>query len=430
MYPSEHSMNDAVSGYPETDRPSYLFVSSNSAAIQWLGTALSSEGVVIAIAPEPRALDERIAALAPLAVLLDFSGAQAITAAPLQQRLKRDWPSLPVLATGMASEPAAMLAALRAGVDDFIDTMAPPADALRTLRALLDRRNQPLDGARGKTLALLGARVGMGVTTFATSLALCLQDLRAKGTRAGSGPRRGVALLDLGLPARDGLLYLDTASEFSFVDGVRNLRRLDQTLLHTAFAHHSSGVSVLPLPASLTQVHEISQSDSVALIKRLGNFFDFQLADLGGFSSVDFMAETARASDQVWMVCDQSIGGIVSTAHLLKELRGRGLETDRFGLVVNRFDSHVGLAARDIAERLNMKLLHVLPARGAQLLGAASRGEMLVRSHPGDAWSQAVAGIARALQQEMPDAGGTGKEARWGGLMSQLTGNRKKPKEN
>jgi pilus assembly protein CpaE len=220
------------------------------------------------------------------------------------------------------------------------------------------------------------------------------------------------------------LLYLDTQSGFSFVDGVRNLRRLDQTLLHTALAHHTSGVAVLPLPASLAQVREISHADSVALIKRLGDFFDFQIADLGGFSTMDFVAQTVREARQSWVVCDQSIGGIVSTANMLKELRARSVDTERLSLVVNKFDSHVGLSAKDIAERLELPLRHVLPARSAQLLSAASRGEMLVRTARSDPYAQAVGGLTRSLRQEYMSATGQppAKDPRWVALMSQVTG--------
>ena len=148
----------------------------------------------------------------------------------LHQRLKREWPTLPVLATGVSAEPASMLAALRAGVDDFVDMSAPPTDAINTLRKLLDRQSSLQSRARGCTLALLGARPGVGVTTLAASLSLMLNDQlsQAAAPSHSRNTRRGVALLDLGLPARDGLLYLDTQSGFSFVDGVRNLRRLDQ----------------------------------------------------------------------------------------------------------------------------------------------------------------------------------------------------------
>jgi pilus assembly protein CpaE len=420
------AMNAPRDSLPEIGAETYLFASQNSSHITWLSDALNQLGAVVILPSEPKSIDERIAMLSPAAVFLDFSGDHAAAAGELHQRLKREWPTLPVLATGISAEPASMLAALRAGVDDFVDMSAPPTDAINTLRKLVDRQSTLHSHARGCTLALLGARPGIGVTTLAASLALMLNDhpSQAAAPSHSRNTRRGVALLDLGLPARDGLLYLDTQSGFSFVDGVRSLRRLDQTLLHTALAHHTSGVAVLPLPASLAQVREISHADSMALIKRLGDFFDFQIADLGGFSTLDFVAQTVKIAQHSWVVCDQSIGAIVSTANMLKELRTRGIDTDRLSLVVNKFDSHVGLPAKDIADRLELPLHHVLPARGTQLLAAASRGEMLVRTARNDAYSQAVAGLARGLnQQYMSDAGEPpAKESSWLARMSQVAG--------
>jgi len=423
------AMNAPRDSLPETGAATYVFASPRASHVTWLTDALGGLGAVVVVPPEIKSLDERIKLLDPSAVFLDFSNDNVSAAADLHQHLKQSWPALPVLATGVSAEPASMLAALRAGVDDFVDMAAPPADAVNTLRKLLDRRSssRASGGMRGCAIALLGARPGVGVTTLATNLSLVLNEqLSQMAARSPSArnERHGVALLDLGLPARDGLLYLDTQSGFSFVDGVHNLRRLDQTLLHTALAQHSSGVAVLPLPASLAQMREVSHADSVALIKRLGDFFSFQIADLGGFSTIDFVAQTAKEARRSWVVCDQSIGAIVSTANMLKELRMRGIETSQLSLVVNKFDSRVGLPAKDIAERLELPLHHVLPARTTQLLSAASRGEMLVLTARNDAYSQAVATLARGLQQEymsgpsQPPA----KDPRWTALMSQFTG--------
>ncbi len=419
----------------ELGADTFVFASSDGARITWLSHALGGRGAVVAVPLDARVLDERIAMLSPQAVFLDFSPEQAALAGEIHQRLRRDWPALAILGAGSSAAPAAMLAALRAGVDDFVDITAPSTDAAATLEALLTRRRSEQTVTRGRTLTLLGARAGLGTTTLAASLSLCLRELQDRAVPSGSetqaSTRRGVALLDLGLPARDGLLYLNTQSTFSFVDGVHGLRRLDQTLVQTALAHHASGVAVLPLPASLAQVREISHAESVALIKRLGDFFDFQVADLGGFSTIDFVAQTAREADKVWLVCDQSIGAIVSTANLLKELASRGLEPQRFALVVNKFDAGVGLDARDIASRLGVTLGHVLPARGTALLAAATRGEMLVRSARHDPYVHAVQGMARGLYQEYLGAAGLppASDSRWGALMAQLTGKWKSAKE-
>lgn len=419
-------MNAPRENLPEAGSETYLFASTNGSHVTWLTDALSREGAVVALTQDTKSIDERISLLGPTAVFIDFSPEQCTAAGELHQRLKRDWPTLPVLATGVSSQPAAMLAALRAGVDDFIDIAASPSEAVGVLRTLLEKRSALSSGMRGSTLALLGARPGLGVTTLAASLALVLNDqlTQVPARPPGRSGRHGVALLDLGLPARDGLLYLNTQSGFSFVDGVRNLRRLDQTLLHTALAHHASGVAVLPLPSNLAQVREISHADSVSLIKRLADFFDFQIADLGGFSTIDFVSQTVREAQTALVVCDQSLGAIVSTAHMLKELRARNVETERLTLVVNKFDSHVGLSAKDIAERLELPLQHVLPARSTQLLAAGCSGDMLVRTARNDPYTQAVGGLARTLHQEYMSVSGQppAKDPRWVSLMGQITG--------
>ncbi len=400
-------MNALRDRLPDPGGATYAFVCTDATRVTWMTDALAGQGVVVPLRPGP-GLEERIALLAPQAVLIDFGqGTNSATdeAGALLQRLRQARPDLPVAAAGLAADPVATLGALRAGVDDFVDLGGAPADAQATLRALVQRRAAVSRGPRGRTVALLGARAGVGATTLAASLALLLQEQAGGPATAGrpaagaATPRRDVALLDLGLPARDALLYLDTPSDFSFVDGVRSLRRIDPTLLQTALAHHDSGVALLPLPASLAQVREISHADASQLIRRLADFFALQVADLGGFSSVDFIVQAVREADPVWMVCDQSIGAIVSTAALLKDLRARDVDLGRFALVVNKFDAHVDLGAREIADRLELPLAHVVPARAAPLNAAAARGEMLVRTARGDPFSQAVAAMARSLRE-------------------------------
>ncbi len=412
----------------------YLFASSSGANVSWLLHALQRSGTVVPVTLNAEVLDERIAALNPQAVFLDFSDDQSAVAAEVHRQLKRDWPAVAILGTGAASQPATMLTALRAGVDDFVDTAASPDDVTGTLTALLERRSAQQSGTRGRTIALLGAREGLGVTTLATNLALILQDLLKRPPLPASPAAenvRGVALLDLGLPARDGLLYLDTQSDFSFVDGVRNLRRFDQTLVQTALGRHTSGAAVLPLPSTLSQVREISHADSVTLIKRLADFFDFQIADLGGFSTIDFIAQTVMEADKTWVVCDQSIGGIVSTANLLRDLASRGLEAQRFSLVVNKMDNGVGLPARDIAARLGLTLAHLLPSRRTPLVAASSRGEMLAHTSRKDPYVQGVLGMAKGLLREYADGAQivAPPESSWSAFMAQITGKWKSARE-
>ena len=412
---------------PDARTAIYFFASSNGANTAWLAQALQASGKVVPVTLDKSVLDERIAALNPQAVFLDFANGQSADISAVHDHLAREWPLLPIVGAGSAADPGIMLSALRAGVDDFVDIGASAQDVSATLVALLERRTMQHANTRGRTVALLGARAGIGVTTLATNLALLLQELVSRTTAGlAAHAQRGVALLDLGLPARDGLMYLDTQSSFNFVDGVQSIRRLDLTLVQTALAHHVSGTVVLPLPHSLSQMREISHADSAALVKRLGDFFEFQIADLGGFSTLDFIANAVQEADKIWVVCDQSIGAIVSTATLLRDLQARGLEAGRFALVVNQMDAGVSLTAKDIAARLGLPLQHVLPARRAALLSAANRGEVLARANRNDSYAQAVLAMAKALHSEYSTSANlqVAPSSRWSQLTAHFTGKR------
>ena len=166
---------------------------------QWLGGALAGVGALVAEDGSHETFVDQVGAIRPGLVFLDFAAARAQASARLAEHIVRLFPSLPLVAVGHASEPDAMLAALRAGVRDFIDLRGEPGDATAVVRRLMLPRAhvKPVEPTRrGKIVALLGARPGVGVTSLAVNLAASVRH----------GAAAEVLLLDLGLPVRDGAL--------------------------------------------------------------------------------------------------------------------------------------------------------------------------------------------------------------------------------
>ncbi|HEX7933593.1 MAG TPA: fimbrial protein, partial [Paraburkholderia sp.] len=292
------------------------------------------------------------------------------------------YPGLQIVALGSLAEPESALAALRAGVRDFIDLSAPAADALRITQQVLDNLIEPVS-RHGRVTALVGARVGMGVSTLATNLAVMLQ-------RRDAQQGRQAALLDLGLPAGDGMLMLDARSDFHFVEAVRNLRRFDQTFVHTALSHHASGLAFTTLPPDLGDMREISYASSVSLVNRLRAFFDQQIVDLGGFSNIEFIAHVVQSSDEAWLVCDQGVASIVSAVGVLEALREAGADAGNVGLIVNKFDAGLSLTAAQIAQRLDIPLVASLPERRVALGQTANQGLLLADAAARDPYIRAL----------------------------------------
>jgi pilus assembly protein CpaE len=373
---------------------------------RWLAAAIRELGILVAETAGHDAFLEQIGAVNPEVVFVRFVSSPAVPAlidvpahdqrlgegmdaigeaTQLVAQLTRLFPGLPLVAIGSASDGRAMLAALRAGVKDFVDIDGAPAEAVRVVRRLLAERASAEPTRRGRVLAILGARPGVGTTTLATNLATLVRKSSASD----------VMLLDLGQPLRDGALYMNVQANFHFVEAVRNLRRFDQVFVQTALTRHPSGLAVLPLPVSLAEMRDISFSEALGLLNRLRTFFDLQVVDLGGFSNLDFIAQLVKAADDVMLVTEQSVGAIVSAAELMQELKKREVDNENLHLMISKFDTRLSLDAAQIAERLEIGSVLTVPSRRQALVVASNQGAMLAETHPTDPYVRALAEIAQ-----------------------------------
>jgi pilus assembly protein CpaE len=271
-------------------------------------------------------------------------------------------------------------------------------------QASLPAQAQRMENRHGKITVLLGARIGVGVSTLAANLAVKLQKRDIAASRTA-------ALLDLGIPAADSSVLLDTQSEFNFVDAVRNLRRFDQTFVHTAFGRHASGLAVTTLPTDLASMREVSYASAVSLLNRLRTFFDHQLVDLGGFTNLEFISQVVHAADNVWLVCDPNVASAISAVELLEGLREHDAHThadapQKMQVIVNKFDTTLHFGAEQIAERLGLPLLAVLPSRTQALGRAVNQGQLLADIAERDPYVRALdALLARLGGGKAPEAG-------------------------
>jgi pilus assembly protein CpaE len=401
----EHDNEAAASTADERVR--LLCASAHPSRIARLSNALAATGKVMPASLDATVLMQDIASSKPALLFLDFDA--NIDAPALADTIHREHPALPIIALGSESNGDIALIAMRAGARDLLDIEPRGAmpdvlhmAAMRALERVSRLLAEPVPGdtpaRRGKLVAVLGARGGAGVSTFVANLATLLQKRVAK-------QNKGAALLDLGLPAADSTLLLDTPSELHFHDAVRNLRRFDQTFVHTAFARHSSGLALMTLPADLAEMRTISYASAVKTLDRLRAFFDYQIVDLGGFSNLEFVRHVIDAADTVWLVCDANVASAVSAASLcasLEALHDEAAATThrKPELIVNKYDPSGHLSAEALAARLDLALAAVLPARAQMLMRAVNQGQLLGESMPKDPYVRAVDALAAQLAGE------------------------------
>ncbi|MBX6319578.1 pilus assembly protein CpaE [Pigmentiphaga sp.] len=387
------------------DTRRFLFFTGDSSLAQRLAAVLRHDGVVVQEDVMPDRLSARLAELAPQMVLLDFGAddsepGKLAHASELARTLARIAPALPVVAVGSMMRPQGAVAALRAGVSDFIDPVNE-GEVRDIVRRVLHSNTVSTLPGRGQMVVLLGVRAGVGASTLAAHLCTMAQ-VQAQGAdseETGKNRRlRGpVAFLDLGLPVADGQLYLNVSGSFHFAEAVRNVRRLDETLVNTAVTRSSHGVAVISLPRDLSEMRTVSHADSLALLDKLRQHFGLVVADVGGFSNPEFVAGLVRAADQAWLVTDQSVGALVSLADMLRDLDGRDVDRDKLRLVVNRYDERYGMTGDQIAQRFDLRLLGTLPDRVLALMNSTNQGRLLCDVADRDPYVRAVQFLVDSL---------------------------------
>lgn len=415
-----NARNQEFAGTPGLNQ--FLFCSHDAEVVRELALGLQDLGVLVQETGSAAEVALRVAALAPRLIFVDFarggSAEQIAASVDLAQSLARSSPDVSLVAVGTMAHPGGAIAAIRAGVREFIDLSAGPAEVRTVVTRVLDaaaRAPAPARAARGKLVALLGVRAGVGTSTLSVHLAAAAHEqcLIAHPPTVPGEVRSRAALLDLGQPVGDGQLYLNVASEFHFAEAVRNLRRLDETLVRSALARSAHCVTVVPLPRDLSEMRSVSLSDSMALMDRLRLYFDVVFADVGGLSNPDFIDNLVNGADEAWLVTDQSVGALVSLADLLRDMDARGIRADRLRLIVNRYDERYGMTADQISERFGVRLLVTLPDRTLPLMSSTNQGKLLSEVAERDPYVRGVNYLVDKLVTTRPQKNEMSWVSRW-----------------
>lgn len=381
-----------------------------------INTAAAGLLTVRAIEPTTESLRRELAKQAEPLVFFDFvhgqHGDESGPVMTLVRSLARLDTSVQRVAVGRASVPQGPVNALRAGANEFLN-LDTNEDLHHQLQVLIEKLGQaqhsPLLDKPFRSVLLMGARIGVGCSTAASSLAWLLQQEMnrvGKEVRGVSSAKplpielvpltERVGLLDLGAPTGDCALYMGLGSDFDFIQAASQRHRMDDTMLHSALAQHSSGLNLLSLPADVNTLNQISLEDSLGLCSYLRERMGCLVIDAGGFPNPRFLVELESLVDEVLVVTDQSMGALVSLAEFMA-VRAQFDALANVRLVVNQFDPAYGFSGQAIAERFGLELAAVLPDRRLGHMRSAGLGKILVQVDEKDPYTRALQSLASGL---------------------------------
>jgi pilus assembly protein CpaE len=185
----------------------------------------------------------------------------------------------------------------------------------------------------------MGAKGGAGATMVACNFAVAL----AKDTGEKT------LLIDLDLPLGDAALNMGITAEFSTIDALNSVERLDGRFLDQLLVKHSSGVWVLAAPGRFLQ-YQASPEAIDWLLRVARKEFDNVVVDLG--SKLDLMSTAAyKEASTFYLVTQSSIPELRNSNRLVQQFFGGTIP--KLEIVINRYESRsLGVSEEHITKAL------------------------------------------------------------------------------
>jgi pilus assembly protein CpaE len=249
-----------------------------------------------------------------------------------------------------SNDPQAILQSLRAGAVEFLYApfeLATQREAVSRLRRLIVPE-APEQHENGRVIAFASAKPGSGGSTIATQTAFALRRLTGKK----------VLLADCDLTGGTIGFYLKLVHNYSLVDALQHVERLDGALWNSLTANHS-GVDILPAPA-MPYADALDPSRLKMLAERARTVFDWVVLDLPTvFSQTSLMA--IAECDRAYLISTAELPSLHLTRKAMGLIGQLGFPKDRFQVVVNRVGRNEEMSPADMEKLFGAQVHARLP---------------------------------------------------------------------
>src|SRR5208283_3011083 len=232
-----------------------------------------------------------------------------------------------VMVLSDTADPELLVRCMRAGAREFLTLPLAPEVMEEALVRAAARKPQGREERRGigKLLTFMGAKGGAGATMVACNFAVAMAKETGQKT----------LLIDLDLPLGDAALNMGITAEFSTIDALNSMDRMDARFLTQLLVKHDSGVWVLAAPGRFLQYQANPEAiDRLLQVARAG--FDNVVVDLG--SKLDLMSTSAyKDADIFYLVTQSSIPELRNSNRLVQQFFTGSVP--KLEIVINRFEA-------------------------------------------------------------------------------------------
>lgn len=287
------------------------------------------------------------------------------------ESLTRALPGAVICATGRSTSADFVIEVIRAGALEFIRRPVEREDLISALDKVLRlRRGAPAARQPGRITSVFSTKGGLGVTTLATNVAVCLAE-RAPGS---------TILVDLDTRQSDVSTFLNLQPSYSVLDAVENLERLDESLLRGLVVKHSSGLVILPGPSRLERSHLVAEQVQAALAM-IRAHFDHVVLDLKHDMDPATIA-ALEASDTILFLTGLNVSALRSGAAGLAAFRHLAFNLAKIKVVVMREGTGEDVTIKHAREALGLPVYWRTPSDYPTVVASINKGTPVVTASP------------------------------------------------
>jgi pilus assembly protein CpaE len=267
----------------------------------------------------------------------------------LIDRLNRRERHLGIIASGESADPALLMRAMRAGIQEFI--VRPVVDS--DLTAALERLGRRTVAAvrNGQVFAVFGAKGGVGSSTVAVNLSYALSQLDAD-TRVG--------VADFALPGGDIRLLLNVRPAYDIGDIATKIDRIDTDLLHSVMVMSTERLWVLAAPERPEADEEVDANVATTVVRQMRSSFNYTVLDCE--HRLNDRSRAARvAADPILLLTELKVPALRASQRMIGVFRRLGYPNEKLGVVVNRYQSEDVVSPSEAAEVLKTEIFFRLP---------------------------------------------------------------------
>ncbi len=326
-------------------------------------------------------------------------------AAALADNLRVTRPAVSVILMRRRVDTSVLAEALRSGMREVVEErdITGLGEAIKraqqVFRAVTGPNTRGDEKPLGHLLTVFSPKGGVGKTTIAANLAVCLT--------ARSNAR--VCLVDLDLGFGDIAITLQLFPARTIADAVALESDLDFTVLEPLLTPHRKGFSTLVAPVQPDAKDSIPASLISRVLALLKQNFDFVVVDTSPAFD-EHVLQAFDETDELLLVTTLDVPTLKNVKIACETLDLLNFPKPRRHLVLNRADDKVGLAPEKVETTLDMKITQSIPT-SPEVANATNAGDPITSSHPKHPVSLAINRLADAVTTSGAAAAGSSADA-------------------